>query len=142
MNILVNNLLISYSCGNEKYCITPEICQNKRWKYNYTTCYSNDIDQDCFNVSDPNPPPTVINEEPSDEDPGELSGKPIIVKRFEFNETFLSQENFPLKQIRIYNNTFKRELNASKYENGIDFITINRYKDFNLIRPNITIIKI
>ena len=133
LNIWVNNLLISYSCGNEKYCITPDICQNKRWKYNYTTCYSNDIDQECFNVSDPNPPPTVINEEPSDEDPGELSGKPIIVKRFEFNETFLSQENFPLKQIKIYNNTFKKELNTSKYENGIDFITINRYKDFNLI---------
>ena len=140
LNILVNtnNSLISYSCGKDNYCITRDLCTKKRWKYDLTTCYSDESDQVCFNVSDPTPTPppptTIIIDEPTHEiQPGKLIGKPIIVKKFEFSETSFSLEDFPSSQIDFYISELNLELKSNNYENGIHFITINIYNDFNLI---------
>ena len=148
LNLWTNEHLLSYSCNKDKYCISPTLCEIKRWESNLTSCYINtpndtDADSYCFNVSDPSPPPTVILttefittyiEEEEEEEPLPSPTKITIVKYFEYNDTFNSG-NFTRNQIRIYKEELKSELdsNKNKYEiNDIDFITLNNYIDFNL----------
>ena len=142
LSISTSDLLLSYSCGEYKYCITPYLCQIKRWKYNLTTCYSEKNDTTCFNVSDPTPAPTtiltteilttIIEEEEEEEKPEPIKGRAIIVKKFEFNDTYFSLKNFSGNQIDKYINELKIELISHEYLSGIDFITINNYEDFNI----------
>ena len=146
-----NHSLLSYMCNREKYCITLELCNIKKWKNNSTTCYSDDIIPNCFEVNDYTPvtdspityiPTTIIitttemikeySTNKYEEPPIQISGKVTIVKNYEFREIKYSSENFTLNQMAKYITELNLELKSHEYIDGIDFITVNRYEDFIL----------
>ena len=132
-SIYTNGSLLNYTCKDNqgivrKYCITLEFCKLKRLHYNgeKSTCES---ENPCVNMSDYSETPLITDELDNDR----ISNRTTIVKYFEFNVGFSEIKNFTNLQINKYLSELKKELDTHDYQNGIDLITVNKYKDFKIV---------
>ena len=147
--------LLTYRCGNDKYCITSSYCELKKFKPEDKICKN--IYGLCADMS--NDEPGTIPTEDTTDDSGTNSitdstsdtthstdynenGKYNTTKRvklikyYEFEKIRFSliSDNFILNQIEKYKLDLNKELNAhiGEYLGGIDFITCTKYKDFTI----------
>ena len=128
--------LLTYSCDTYKLCIKLELCKSKKLEYDNNNCYPPSIG--CVDIEEYIPPEQYQEEEVNWEDYNgniEIKNRLKVIKFYNF-DTELSEinDNFIVNIMNIYNTELNKELEIHKgeYLNGIDFITLSRYKDFSV----------
>ena len=124
--------LLTYSCGEYKYCITQKLCKSKKLSYDNVQCFP--PSEGCVDLDNYTPVEIDTSKWELSSDKIEIKNKVKFIKIFNFENLEVSNtiDNFIVNQTNRYINELNKELEAHKgeYLDGIDFITLSRYNDF------------